>query len=54
MSLLAAFFVLRFVPETKGRTLESMQELWSPGGAQPVPAAAASPLQDVAVAGKLK
>jgi MFS transporter, SP family, xylose:H+ symportor len=28
MSVLAALFVLRFVPETKGRTLESIQELW--------------------------
>jgi SP family xylose:H+ symportor-like MFS transporter len=29
MSVLAALFVLRFVPETKGRTLESIQELWA-------------------------
>ena len=28
MSVLSAIFVLRFVPETKGRTLESIQELW--------------------------
>jgi SP family xylose:H+ symportor-like MFS transporter len=28
MSILAAVFVLRYVPETKGRTLESIQELW--------------------------
>jgi SP family xylose:H+ symportor-like MFS transporter len=28
MSVLAALFVLRYVPETKGRTLESIQELW--------------------------
>ncbi|PZN33777.1 MAG: D-xylose transporter XylE [Proteobacteria bacterium] len=28
MSILAALFVLRFVPETKGRTLESIHELW--------------------------
>ncbi len=28
MSVLSALFVLRFVPETKGRTLESIQELW--------------------------
>jgi SP family xylose:H+ symportor-like MFS transporter len=27
-SVLAAVFVIRFVPETKGRTLESIQELW--------------------------
>jgi SP family xylose:H+ symportor-like MFS transporter len=29
MSLLAAVFVMKFVPETKGRTLEAMQHLWS-------------------------
>jgi SP family xylose:H+ symportor-like MFS transporter len=29
MSVLAALFVLRFVPETKGRTLEAIQHLWS-------------------------
>ena len=28
MSVISALFVLRFVPETKGRTLESIQELW--------------------------
>jgi MFS transporter, SP family, xylose:H+ symportor len=28
MSVLAALFVLRFVPETKGRTLEAIQDLW--------------------------
>jgi SP family xylose:H+ symportor-like MFS transporter len=28
MSILAALFVMRLVPETKGRTLESIQELW--------------------------
>ena len=27
-SILAALFVIRFVPETKGRPLESIQELW--------------------------
>jgi SP family xylose:H+ symportor-like MFS transporter len=27
-SVLAALFVMRFVPETKGRSLESIQELW--------------------------
>jgi SP family xylose:H+ symportor-like MFS transporter len=27
-SLLAALFVLKYVPETKGRTLEAMQHLW--------------------------
>jgi MFS transporter, SP family, xylose:H+ symportor len=29
MSVLAALFVIRYVPETKGRSLESIQELWS-------------------------
>ena len=28
LSVASALFVLRFVPETKGRTLESIQELW--------------------------
>jgi SP family xylose:H+ symportor-like MFS transporter len=28
MSVLAAFFVLRYVPETKGRTLEEINQLW--------------------------
>jgi MFS transporter, SP family, xylose:H+ symportor len=28
MSVLAAVFVIRYVPETKGRSLESIQELW--------------------------
>lgn len=32
-AILAALFVMRFVPETKGRTLESIQELWHPVGA---------------------
>jgi SP family xylose:H+ symportor-like MFS transporter len=35
MSLLAALFVWRYVPETKGRSLEAIQELWSKG-ASPV------------------
>jgi len=29
MSILAALFVLRYVPETKGRTLEAIQNLWT-------------------------
>ena len=29
-AVLAALFVIRFVPETKGRPLESIQELWHP------------------------
>jgi MFS transporter, SP family, xylose:H+ symportor len=28
MSVLAALFVLRYVPETKGRSLEAIQDLW--------------------------
>jgi SP family xylose:H+ symportor-like MFS transporter len=28
MSILAALFMWRFVPETKGRTLEQMEGLW--------------------------
>jgi SP family xylose:H+ symportor-like MFS transporter len=28
MCLLAAFFVWRMVPETKGKTLEDMSALW--------------------------
>ncbi|MGA7540771.1 MAG: MFS transporter, partial [Steroidobacteraceae bacterium] len=40
-SFLAALFVIRYLPETKGRTLESIQELWHrhrPHGAE-VPSA---------------
>ena len=33
MSFLAAAFVYLYVPETKRRTLEEMQNLWSPGSA---------------------
>ena len=28
MSLLPAWFVMRYVPETMGRSLEAIQELW--------------------------
>jgi SP family xylose:H+ symportor-like MFS transporter len=38
MSLLAALFVWRFVPETKGRTLEAMQDLWGRGRRNASPA----------------
>jgi SP family xylose:H+ symportor-like MFS transporter len=31
MSLLAALFVMRYVPETKGRSLEAIQDLWGKG-----------------------
>jgi SP family xylose:H+ symportor-like MFS transporter len=34
-ALLAAVFVMRWVPETKGRTLESIQHLWRPGETRP-------------------
>ena len=34
-AILAGLFVLRFVPETKGRTLESIQELWHPAAGRP-------------------
>jgi SP family xylose:H+ symportor-like MFS transporter len=39
MSLLAAVFVLRYVPETKGRSLEAIQELWGRGPGEPAAAA---------------
>jgi SP family xylose:H+ symportor-like MFS transporter len=38
MSVLAALFVIRYVPETKGRSLESIQDLWgkaAPAGGAP-------------------
>ncbi|MGA2871824.1 MAG: MFS transporter, partial [Verrucomicrobiota bacterium] len=28
MAVLAAFFTWKFIPETKGRTLEELEELW--------------------------
>ena len=33
MSVLAALFVIRYVPETKGRSLEAIQDIWSKGRA---------------------
>jgi SP family xylose:H+ symportor-like MFS transporter len=33
MSVLAALFVIRYVPETKGRSLEAIQDLWGKGEA---------------------
>ena len=38
MGVLAAFFMWRFVPETKGRTLEQMEALWLGQGKRGVPA----------------
>ncbi|HUI58612.1 MAG TPA: D-xylose transporter XylE [Steroidobacteraceae bacterium] len=35
MSVLAAVFVVRFVPETKGHRLEAIQDLWTPSPQQP-------------------
>jgi SP family xylose:H+ symportor-like MFS transporter len=32
MSIIAALFMWRFVPETKGRTLEQMEAMWAEGG----------------------
>jgi MFS transporter, SP family, xylose:H+ symportor len=40
MSVLAALFVIRYVPETKGRSLEAIQDLW--GKSEPAGAAVAS------------
>ena len=41
MSLLAVLFVIRFVPETKGQSLEAIQHLWKTGS-EPEPAKAAT------------
>ena len=48
MSLLAVLFVIRFVPETKGRSLEAIQHLWKPGSEQPRAAAASADLRPAA------
>lgn len=42
MSVLAALFVMRYVPETKGRSLEAIQDLWGKGEPQPTASAARS------------
>jgi MFS transporter, SP family, xylose:H+ symportor len=46
MSVLAALFVMVYVPETKGRTLEQIQDLWGrregAAGESAVPGMAAS------------
>jgi SP family xylose:H+ symportor-like MFS transporter len=34
MSVLAALFVIRYVPETKGRSLEAIQDLWGKRGTE--------------------
>lgn len=39
MSILAALFVMRHVPETKGRSLEAIQDLWGKGASDPEAAA---------------
>jgi MFS transporter, SP family, xylose:H+ symportor len=38
MSVLAALFVIRYVPETKGRSLEAIQDLWEKGRTRPAEA----------------
>ncbi len=38
MSILAVLFVIRFVPETKGKSLEAIQHLWKPGSPAATPA----------------
>jgi SP family xylose:H+ symportor-like MFS transporter len=48
MSLLAALFVMWYVPETKGKSLEAIQDLWGPGRGRA--RAEAGALDDVAVA----
>src|SRR6267378_6206004 len=51
MSILAAIFVIRYVPETKGRSLESIQDLWARHGESGEAHASAHGIQGVAVAG---
>jgi MFS transporter, SP family, xylose:H+ symportor len=54
MSVLATLFVMRYVPETKGRSLESIQDIWGHGRTAGA-AAGAHPgnVQPVAVAGSV-
>lgn len=47
MSVLAVLFVIRFVPETKGRSLEAIQHLWKPGS-ETQPAGSAADLRPAA------
>jgi len=42
MSVLAALFVIRYVPETKGRSLEEIQEVWGHGSGAPAAEAVVS------------
>jgi MFS transporter, SP family, xylose:H+ symportor len=51
MSILAALLVFRYVPETKGKTLEAIQDLWGPGKGL---VGAGAPLSDMAGAAKAK
>jgi SP family xylose:H+ symportor-like MFS transporter len=48
MSALAAMFVMRFVPETKGRTLEAIQTLWRHPGPVHITLEPESPLAEIA------
>jgi MFS transporter, SP family, xylose:H+ symportor len=50
MSLLAAVFVMRFVPETKGKTLEAIQNLWGRKGPAETRLEPESPLAEIAEA----
>ena len=40
MGILAALFMWKFVPETKGKTLEELEELWEPSAEKTQPASA--------------
>ena len=40
MGILAALFMWKFVPETKGKTLEELEELWEPAAEKTQPASA--------------